>query len=104
MNFELFKELLENAVASMEERDAYCDQVPTDIMGTLIENAYTQSLQAELESVYRAVITDPDMLEDFYWFLYDWTPGLSLTYRTERLPIHSIQDFLIYIQDQYVLE
>lgn len=107
MHIETFEKLIRMLEANIKERDAYIESIPMDIRDTFFDNTYTNSLADEATDLL-ALFVNEVLIEEIYWYLYDCDPGDTITIpgSTEDsgaivYAIHSVEDFISYIKDNY---
>lgn len=89
---QLFRDLYKGVL----DRDGYTDKIPSDIVHTVFDNGYVNSITAERDMMAKMLFGD-----DYYaveWFLYEWKPGYAVGVGDTTKEIYNIDEYIDWIK------
>lgn len=89
----IFRKIYENE----QKRDKYLMSIPADIRMSVVDNAYTNSVQEERDMLLRLIFEEYTFAIE--WFLYEWTPGAEVGFDTDMVKINSIDEYIDYMKN-----
>lgn len=103
-----FKERLLRILSAKEAQDKYIDSIPSDIRDAIFDNTYSNE-QGMLNDFLMKELFGDQLVEEVYWFLYDWKPGVTITTRTSSGSpivhvINTIDDFVGFAVQHYKVQ
>jgi len=103
INKEKYLDLIKNLKTEAETRRAWQAGLPDDIYEMFVDNIYASSLGYTNDMLLDLLLDDDDLLEDTYWFMYEWSPADSCTIPPcdPTAKILSENDFFDYVDQVY---
>jgi len=104
MKFSAFEKVLTLLVDEKAVQTAYLDRLPTEFQLALFDNDYSDSLSRVESALSKELFTIPFLYDDVGWFLYEWSPGYSITVGPITYPLDGLSDYLAYVKENYEFE
>ena len=93
MKFEQFKKCFLELRAARAAQDEYLDKIPKDIFEAFFDNEYVNQYDKMINALVANLMT-PQQEDWFFYFLYEWSPGYSITSNDKEFNPSNIEEVL----------
>ena len=100
LSFDEFKDLVTDIVSTQQKQNIYIELIPADLTAAITENFYVHELNMLHERFISVLFKD--LAEDVFWLLYEQLPAQKpIVSNTRCYSINTLEDFFLYIQEEY---
>jgi len=104
INYDTFVEVVSTLYENRKKQKRYLDDLRKIEGGSGICEFVFENTYIELESKSNDLLMKAffgNLVDDVYWFLYDWEKGFTITVNNRQFVINSIDDYFKYADEVY---